>query len=124
MPANPALARRTTGTDAAAVVVASLRRRGARHVFGMPGEALNALIEAMRVDGQLTMVSVRHEGYGSIMASSYAKVCGSIGVCVGASGPGTTHLALGVADAWADGVPLVALSGQVPLALVGKDVFQ
>jgi thiamine pyrophosphate-dependent acetolactate synthase large subunit-like protein len=124
MQANSDLMLDLAGNTVADALVALLRQAGARHVFAMPGEALNAFLEAVRKDSQLTLVNVRHEGYGSIMASSYAKLSGRPGVCLGAAGPGTTHLVLGVYDANADGAPLVCISGQVPRAVIGTGAFQ
>ncbi|MBH1937757.1 thiamine pyrophosphate-binding protein [Streptomyces sp. AV19] len=105
-------------------VVAGLARLGVRAVFGMPAESLNPLLDALRRDGRISLVAVRHEGAASLMAAAYGKLTGTPGVCVGTAGPGATHLLPGAYDALADRAPLLALSGQVPAEQVGLDSFQ
>ncbi|GAB3975287.1 hypothetical protein GCM10029978_059040 [Actinoallomurus acanthiterrae] len=104
--------------------VSALAEAGVRALFGMPAESLNALIDAVRRDGRIQLVGVRHEGAGALMAATYGKLTGVPGVCMGTAGPGATHLPLGVYEARADRAPLLALSGQVPVEHVGLDSFQ
>jgi thiamine pyrophosphate-dependent acetolactate synthase large subunit-like protein len=104
--------------------VSLLADAGTRVLFGMPAESLNALIDAVRRDGRIQLVGVRHEGAGALMAATYGKLTGDPGVCMGTAGPGATHLPLGVYEARADRAPLVALSGQVPAEQLGLDSFQ
>ena len=104
--------------------VSMLADAGTRVLFGMPAESLNALIDAVRRDGRIQLVGVRHEGAGALMAAAYGKLTGEPGVCMGTAGPGATHLPLGVYEARADRAPLVALSGQVPAEHLGLDSFQ
>lgn len=104
--------------------VSMLADAGIRVLFGMPAESLNALIDAVRRDGRIQLVGVRHEGAGALMAATYGKLTGEPGVCMGTAGPGATHLPLGVYEARADRAPLVALSGQVPAEHIGLDSFQ
>jgi thiamine pyrophosphate-dependent acetolactate synthase large subunit-like protein len=107
--------------DAAVSVLADA---GTRVLFGMPAESLNALIDAVRRDGRIQLVGVRHEGAGALMAATYGKLTGDPGVCMGTAGPGATHLPLGVYEARADRAPLLAISGQVPAEHLGLDSFQ
>jgi thiamine pyrophosphate-dependent acetolactate synthase large subunit-like protein len=104
--------------------VSLLAGAGTRALFGMPAESLNALIDAVRRDGRIQLVGVRHEGAGALMAATYGKLTGDPGVCMGTSGPGASHLPLGVYEARADRAPLLALSGQVPAEQIGLDSFQ
>ncbi|MDN3351173.1 thiamine pyrophosphate-dependent enzyme [Actinomadura sp. DC4] len=104
--------------------VSMLADAGTRVLFGMPAESLNALIDAVRRDGRIQLIGVRHEGAGALMAATYGKLTGEPGVCMGTAGPGATHLPLGVYEARADRAPLVALSGQVPAEHLGLDSFQ
>lgn len=106
------------------LLIETIHKAGATHVFAMPAESLNPIIDAIRKDGRLQIVTVRHEGNGALMASAYAKLTGRLGVCMGTAGPGETHLPIGVYDAKADGAPLLAVSGQVPIHQVGSGGFQ
>jgi thiamine pyrophosphate-dependent acetolactate synthase large subunit-like protein len=105
-------------------VVDALAAAGARHVFAMPAESLNPLVDAIRKSDRLRLVTVRHEGLGALMASAEAKLTGRLGVCMGTTGPGATHLVLGAADAREDHAPVVFLTGQVPIHQVGTGGFQ
>lgn len=104
--------------------VSLLADAGTRALFGMPAESLNALIDAVRRDGRIQLVGVRHEGAGALMAATYGKLTGLAGVCMGTAGPGASHLPLGAYEARADRAPLLALSGQVPAEHIGLDSFQ
>ncbi|SFP01556.1 Acetolactate synthase large subunit [Amycolatopsis arida] len=105
-------------------VVRALSGLGVDAVFGMPAESVNAFVDAVRRDGRIQLVGVRHEGAAGIMAATYGKLTGRPGVCLGTAGPGATHLALGTAEAMADRAPMLALSGQVPVSHVGLTSFQ
>ncbi|MFC5744332.1 thiamine pyrophosphate-binding protein [Actinomadura rugatobispora] len=105
-------------------LVAALAGAGVSAVFGMPAESLNAFVDALRRDGRIRLVGVRHEGAGALMAATYGKLTGLPGVCMGTAGPGATHLPLGLYEAHADRAPLLAVSGQVPVEQVGLESFQ
>ncbi|GGM79119.1 hypothetical protein GCM10012275_57160 [Longimycelium tulufanense] len=105
-------------------VVDELDQVGTDVVFGMPAESVNPLVDALRKHERVRFVAVRHEGAGALMASAYAKASGRLGVCLGTAGPGAAHLLLGTYDALVDQVPLLAISGQVPLEQVGRQAFQ
>ena len=105
-------------------LVESLYRAGAKYIFAMPAESLNSIIDAIRKHNKIKLITVRHEANGALMASAYSKITGNLGVCMGTTGPGSTHLPLGCYDAKADGTKIIALSGQVPSHQVGTGGFQ
>ncbi|MBD1382518.1 pyruvate oxidase [Metabacillus arenae] len=98
---------------------------GVDHVYGMPGDSINTLIESIRkVKDQLTFIQVRHEEAGALAAAAYAKLTGKLGVCMGIAGPGAIHLLNGLYDAKLDRAPVLAIAGQVETDLMGTDFFQ
>ncbi len=76
------------------------------------------------VDSRMKHVLVRHEQGASLAANGYARMSGRVGVCIATSGPGATNLLTGIADAFMDSVPMVAITGQVPTRIMGTDAFQ
>ncbi|WP_396213528.1 biosynthetic-type acetolactate synthase large subunit [Gemmatimonas sp.] len=117
----PASAERT----GAQILCEALIRENVRVLFGIPGGCIMPFYHAMwEYRDQLRHVLVRHEQGGGHAAEGYARVTGTVGVCIGTSGPGATNLVTPIADAWMDGTPLVAITGQVPSALLGTDAFQ
>jgi len=114
-------ARRRTG---AGTVIDGLKAEGADLVFGMTGGAIMPVYDALYQDGSLRHIIVGHEQGGAHMAECYARATGKPGVVLTTSGPGATNLVTGLADASMDSIPLVALTGQVPTALIGNDAFQ
>src|SRR6202790_5285155 len=93
---------------------------GVRVVFGIPGDGINGIIEALRVrQEQITFVQVRHEESAAFMACAYAKYTGRLGVCLATSGPGAIHLLNGLYDAKIDGAPVLAITGQTYHDLIG-----
>lgn len=106
------------------LLVTAAARAGTVPVFAMPAESLNSIVDAIRKHDVVQLVSVRHEGTGALMASAYAKLTGRLGVCMGTAGPGASHLPVGAYDASADRAPLLAVSGQVPSAVIGSGGFQ
>ncbi|HET8682507.1 MAG TPA: thiamine pyrophosphate-dependent enzyme [Micromonosporaceae bacterium] len=105
-------------------LVESLVRAGADVLFTLPADSINPLVDACRRNGRIRLVTTRHEGSAALMASAYAKLTGRLGACAGTNGPGVTHLPIGVSDAQADRVPLVALCGAVTSDTYGTDAFQ
>lgn len=98
---------------------------GVDHIYGMPGDSINSLIESIRKrKDQLHFVQVRHEEAGALAAASYAKLTGKLGVCMAIAGPGAIHLLNGLYDAKLDKVPVLAIAGQVETDLMGSDFFQ
>jgi tartronate-semialdehyde synthase len=113
---------RMTAADAA---VAILRREGVTNVFGLPGAAINPFYAAMRRDGGITHTLARHVEGASHMAEGYTRArAGNIGVCVGTSGPAGTDMITGLYSASADSIPILAITGQAPVARLHKEDFQ
>ena len=107
----------------AEALVKALEKEGVDVVFGMPGGANLPIYDAL-VDASLRHILVRHEQSAAHMADGYARVKRKAGVCFATSGPGATNLITGIATAYADSSPIIAVTGQVPLAMIGKDAFQ
>ncbi|MFY0762377.1 pyruvate oxidase [Metabacillus dongyingensis] len=98
---------------------------GVDHIYGMPGDSINTLIESIRkVKDQINFIQVRHEEAGALAAAAYAKLTGKLGVCMGIAGPGAIHLLNGLYDAKLDKAPVLAIVGQVETDLMGTDFFQ
>ena len=108
----------------AEIVCESLLKEGVDIVFGLPGGAVLPLYGAMAKYPDLRHVLVRHEQAAAMAADGYARATGRVGVCSATSGPGATNLVTGIATAQMDSVPLVAITGQVPRAAIGRDAFQ
>src|SRR5574339_566774 len=107
----------------AKALIASLEKEGVDIVFGLPGGA-NLPIYDELVDANFRHILVRHEQAAAHMADGYARIKRKAGVCIATSGPGATNLITGIATAHADSIPMIAITGQVPLAMIGKDAFQ
>jgi acetolactate synthase I/II/III large subunit len=101
-----------------------LKREGVRFVFGIPGGLLHPFFEALEEDDDLQLVMTKHEEGAAFMADGQARVSGRLSVCAGTSGPGATNLLTGVACAFADGVPMVVVTGQAALSALGKGAAQ
>ncbi len=106
------------------VLVAALERESVDTIFAYPGGASMELHQALTRSDQIRVILPRHEQGGAFAAEGYARACGKPGVCMATSGPGATNLVTGIADAYMDSVPLVAITGQVPQAMIGKGAFQ
>jgi pyruvate dehydrogenase (quinone) len=98
-----------------------LAEAGARDIFGVTGDAINPLVEAIRKDDRFRWICVRHEEHAGYAAAAQAELTGKIGVCAGTSGPGALHLINGLYNAQKEGAGVVAITGQVPLAGRGSD---
>jgi acetolactate synthase-1/2/3 large subunit len=109
-------------TGAKALIYA-LEKEGVDVVFGLPGGANLPIYDAL-VGANLRHILVRHEQSAAHMADGYARIKRKAGVCFATSGPGATNIITGIATAYADSSPIVAVTGQVPLAMIGKDAFQ
>ena len=92
-------------------------------IFGYPGAAISPFYDAL-LDGNIRHILTRHEQGAAHAANGYARVTGRVGVCVSTSGPGATNLITGIANAYMDSIPIVAISGQVACAMIGTDSFQ
>ncbi|MEV6196520.1 thiamine pyrophosphate-dependent enzyme [Streptomyces sp. NPDC051920] len=106
------------------VIVDALKELGVRHVFGVVGDALNPLTEAIRTTDDVNWVGCRHEEAAAFAAGAQSQLSGKLGVCMGTVGPGSVHLLNGLYDAAKSRTPVLAICGQVPLAEIGSDYFQ
>jgi len=104
-------------------IIKSLTDEGVDVVFGYPGGVLLPLYDVI-YDSDLKHILVRHEQCAAHAADGYARASGKVGVCIGTSGPGATNLVTGIATAYMDSAPVVALAGQVGTSLIGNDAFQ
>lgn len=107
----------------AALLVESLEALGVEHVFGYPGGAIMPVYDALS-GSKLRHILVRHEQAAALAADSYGRMTRRAGVCLATSGPGATNLITGIANAYMDSVPLVAITGQVAQPFMGTDAFQ
>ncbi len=105
-------------------VVASLEAEGCDTLFGFPGGVVIPLYDALYDATGLRHILVRHEQGAVHAADGYARATGKVGVCLATSGPGATNLITGIANAYLDSIPIVAITGQVRADLIGTDAFQ
>jgi acetolactate synthase I/II/III large subunit len=112
-----------TQMSGAKALISSLEKEGVEIAFGLPGGANLPIYDAL-VEADFRHILVRHEQSAAHMADGYARVKRKAGVCFATSGPGATNLITGIATAYADSSPLIAVTGQVPLMMIGKDAFQ
>ncbi|MFH1054943.1 MAG: biosynthetic-type acetolactate synthase large subunit [Candidatus Altiarchaeota archaeon] len=110
----------------AEAIVKSLQAEGVKHIFGITGGAIMEVYDVFHGldEGDLRHILVRHEQVAAHAAEGYARATGKVGVCMATSGPGATNLVTGIADAYCDSTPIVALTGQVSTNLIGNDAFQ
>ncbi|KAI3763223.1 hypothetical protein L1987_53676 [Smallanthus sonchifolius] len=106
------------------ILVEALEREGVSDVFAYPGGATLEIHQALTHSPTIRTVLPRHEQGGILAASGYARASGVTGVCIATSGPGAINILNGLADALIDSVPIVAITGQVPLNMLGNDTFQ
>jgi acetolactate synthase-1/2/3 large subunit len=111
---------RMTGARA---LIESLYAEKVDVIFGYPGGVLLPIYDAL-FDSDIKHILVRHEQAAAHAADGYARATGKVGVCLATSGPGATNLVTGIANAYMDSVPMVAITGQVPRSMLGNDAFQ
>lgn len=109
-----------TGAEA---LVKSLEIEQVEYIFGYPGGAILPVYDALK-DSPIKHILTRCEQGAAHAASGYARVSRKVGVCMATSGPGATNLVTGIATAYMDSIPIVAITGQVATSVIGKDVFQ
>jgi acetolactate synthase-1/2/3 large subunit len=107
----------------AKILVESLQREGVEIIFGYPGGVVLPIYDEL-YNSSLRHILVRHEQAAAHAADGYARASGRVGVCLATSGPGACNLVTGIATAYMDSIPIVALTGQVPTNLLGNDAFQ
>ncbi|MGE5372230.1 MAG: biosynthetic-type acetolactate synthase large subunit [Solirubrobacterales bacterium] len=105
------------------ILLQALKEEGVDVIFGYPGGQALPIYDAL-YHSDLKHVLVRHEQGAVHAADAYARTTGKVGVCLTTSGPGATNLVTGIANAWMDSVPIVCLTGQVPVPMIGRDAFQ
>lgn len=106
------------------LILQILAAAGVRQIFGIPGDAINGLVDAVRRQTRIEFVQVRHEEAGAFAASAQAKLTGRLAVCTGSAGPGAIHLLNGLYDADRDHAPVLAITGQVDTGEAGTDYHQ
>lgn len=113
---------RMTGSQ---IVIETLIEQGVTDVFGYPGgQVLNIYDELYKASDRINHILTAHEQGASHAADGYSRVTGKVGVVIATSGPGATNLVTGIATAMLDSIPMVAITGNVPTTLIGKDSFQ
>lgn len=111
--------------NGAEILIECLKEQGVDTVFGFPGGAVLNIYDALyKARNEIRHILTSHEQGASHAADGYARATGKTGVCIATSGPGATNLVTGIATAYMDSVPMVAITGQVSTALLGKDSFQ
>jgi len=110
-------------TSGARILVEALQTEGVETIFGYPGGVVLPIYDEL-FDSSLQHILVRHEQAAAHAADGYARASGRVGVCLATSGPGACNLVTGIATAYMDSSPIVALTGQVPTSLLGNDAFQ
>ena len=108
----------------AQILLESMITEGVDVMFGFPGGVLLPFYDTLPQYPQIRHILVRHEQCAAHAADGYARATGKVGVCMATSGPGATNLVTGIANAYLDSVPIVALTGQVARPFIGKDAFQ
>jgi len=108
----------------ARLLIESLKKEGVEIIFGIPGGVLLAIYDALFDAEGIKHMLVKHEQCAAHMADGYARATGKVGVCMATSGPGATNLVTGIANAYMDSIPIVAMTGQVATPAIGKDSFQ
>jgi len=110
--------------NGAEILVAAMEREGVEVIFAYPGGASMPIHQALTRSTKIRTILPRHEQGGSFAAEGYARATGNPGVCMATSGPGATNLVTGIADAFMDSIPIVAITGQVPQEMIGRGAFQ
>lgn len=110
--------------NGAEILVSCLKEQGVDTVFGYPGGSVLAVYDALGRDGTVRLVTSCHEQFACHAADGYARATGRVGVVLATSGPGATNLVTGIANAYMDSTPLIAITGNVSLEQLGRDSFQ
>jgi len=112
------------GKKGAEILVDALIQEGVDIIFGYPGGQAIPIFDALYDEKRIKVVLTRHEQAAAHAADGYARATGKTGVCIATSGPGATNLVTGIATAYLDSIPMVAITGQVPTPYLGTDAFQ
>jgi len=109
--------------NGAKILIESLKREGVEVIFGYPGGQVLPIFDAL-YDADVKFILTRHEQGAAHAADGYSRATGKTGVCLATSGPGATNLTTGIANAYMDSIPMIAITGQVKSFLIGNDAFQ
>ena len=112
------------GRTVSEVLISQLAEWGVTYVLGVPGTSTLGVVDAVRKNGKVRYIQVRHEQVAAFMASAYGKLTGHVAACLSVSGPGTTNLATGLYDASLDKSPVLVLSGMVARQFIGPGSIQ
>lgn len=115
---------RKVSTTIARHIVETFVREGVERIYGVTGDSLNAIVDAIHSDGRIQFVHVRHEEAAALMASADAQATGKLAVCAGSCGPGNLHLINGLFDAHRAGAPVLAIASHIPSTQIGTGYFQ
>src|SRR5271156_2719758 len=105
-------------------IIAILRDAGVKHIYGLVGDSLNPIADAIRRDGSIQWIHVHNEEAAAFAACAEAQLTGQLAVCAGSCGPGNTHLIQGLFDAHRTGAPVLALASDIPSKQVDTEFFQ
>ncbi len=108
----------------AETMIATLKANGVKRIYGVAGDSLNGLTDAVRKDGTIDWLPVRHEETAAFAAGAEAEMTGNLAVCAGSCGPGNLHLINGLYDANRNRVPVLAIAAHIPGAEIGSNYFQ
>ena len=111
-------------TTLAQQLIDVLRQAGVERVYGVVGDSLNPVVDAIRRTDGIDWVHVRNEEAGAFAAAAEAQLTGRLAVCAGSCGPGNTHLIQGLYDAHRTGAPVLAIATQIPSSQIGTGFFQ
>src|SRR5258706_6949640 len=124
MPQQIAERIRAMGHRVADQLVSSLLEAGVERIYGVVGDSLNPVTDALRKNGKLQWIHVRHEETAAFAAGAEAQLTGKLAVCAGSCGPGNMHLINGLYDAHRSNAPVLAIAAQIPSEQVGSSYFQ
>jgi acetolactate synthase-1/2/3 large subunit len=110
--------------NGAQAVIETLKREGVKYVFGLPGTTIMHILDALYDEEDIHFISVRHEQVAAFMADGFARSSGQIGVCIASRGPGAANLTIGIHNAYAESIPVIALLGQVSDEVYYRDAFE
>ena len=105
-------------------LVHQLEEAGVRHIYGIVGDSLNPVVDAVRRSKQISWIHVRHEETAAFAADAEAEVTGKLAVCAGSCGPGNLHLINGLFDANRSHLPVLAIASHIPSSQIGTSFFQ
>jgi pyruvate dehydrogenase (quinone) len=111
-------------TNIAELIVRTLAAAGVKRIYGVVGDSLNGLTEALRTQKAVEWIGLRHEEVGAFAAGAEAHLTGSLVVCAGSCGPGNMHLINGLYDCHRSRVPVLAIAAQIPSRELGSNYFQ